>query len=158
MSRDAVLLRVVARLLPGPAVMVAVGLIVKGYVEVGDGFGAGMIVSLAVALVYITRGGATVEAALPVLRHAPRVAVGGLGLVSGFFPLALGQPPFSHQPPPGRSVIHVGALELFTPLAFDTGIFLLVVGLMTVLLHQLAPTRRSESGPDDATTPSGGPW
>lgn len=133
-------IRVVARMLPGPSVMVAAGLIVKGYAEVGDGFAAGVIVALAIALTYIALGADGTEATLPVLRHAPLLAVGGLllALASGFFPLALGEPPVTHRPGPGEHVIKIGALDLFTPLLFDIGVFLLVLGVLTVLLHQLA--------------------
>jgi multisubunit Na+/H+ antiporter MnhB subunit len=134
------IVRVVARLLFGPALMVAVGLIVKGYIEVGDGFAAGVIVALAIALSYVAVGAETVEATLPVLRHAPKLAVGGLllSLGTGFFPLAFGDPPETHWPRPGEDVVKIGTLELFTPLVFDVGIFLLVVGVLTVLVHQLA--------------------
>ncbi|GGP79511.1 MnhB domain-containing protein [Saccharothrix coeruleofusca] len=140
---DAVV-RVVARLLPGPSLMVAAGLIAKGYAEVGDGFAAGVIVALAIAPSYVALGAEGVEAALPVLRHAPAVAVGGLllALASGFFPLLLGEPPVSHRPAPGEHVVKIGALELFTPLLLDIGVFLLVVGVLTVLLHQFGRPRR----------------
>jgi multicomponent Na+:H+ antiporter subunit B len=143
-----VVVRVVARMLLGPAIVVAAGLIAKGYAEVGDGFGAGVAVSLAIALTYIALGGAGAEAALPMLRHGPKVAVGGLllALVSGFFTLLLGEPPLSHRPAPGEHVVKVGALELFTPLLLDIGVFLLVVGVLTMLLHVMA-------GPEDEELP-----
>lgn len=135
-----VIVRVVARLLPGPALMVAAGLMVKGYVDVGDGFAAGVVVALAVALVYVALGAEATEAALPMLRHTPKLAVGGLllALASGFFSVALGEAPVTHHPTPDEHVATIGTLELFTPLAFDIGIFLLVVGVLTMLLHQLA--------------------
>jgi multisubunit Na+/H+ antiporter MnhB subunit len=131
--------RVVARMLLGPTIMVAAGLIAKGYAEVGDGFGAGVAVSLAIGLTYIALG-VEAEAALPMLRHAPKLAVGGLllALASGFFPLLLGEPPLSHRPAPGEHVVKIGVLELFTPLTMDVGVFLLVVGVLTVLLHHVA--------------------
>lgn len=144
---DAVV-QVVARLLLGPALVVAAGLIVKGYAEVGDGFGAGVIVALAIGLSYIALGRAGTETSLPVLRHAPKLAVGGLllALVSGFYSLLLGDPPVTHRPGPGDHVVKVGMLELITPVLLDVGIFLLVVGVLTVLLHQLAlPEERSGS-------------
>jgi multicomponent Na+:H+ antiporter subunit B len=132
--------RVVARMLLGPSIMVAAALIAKGYAEVGDGFGAGVAVSLAIALTYVALGGAGAEAALPALRHGPKLAIGGLllALASGFFPLLLGEPPLSHRPAPGEHVVKIGALELFTPLLLDIGVFLLVVGVLTVLLHHMA--------------------
>jgi len=127
-------------MLLGPTIMVAAGLIVKGYAEVGDGFGAGVAVALAISLAYIALGGATTERVLPVLRHAPKLAVGGLllALATGFYPLLLGEPPVTHRPAPGEHVVKVGELELFTPLLLDIGIFLLVVGLLTMLLHHMA--------------------
>lgn len=135
--------RVVARVLPAPSLMVAAALIVKGYAEVGDGFAGGVIVSLAIALTYVALGADGAEAALPVLRHAPKLAVAGvlLALASGFFALGLGEPPVTHYPRPGEHVVKVGALELFTPLVFDIGVFLLVVGVLTVLLHQFGRPR-----------------
>lgn len=133
------IVRVVARLLPAPSLIVAAGLIVKGYAEVGDGFAAGVIVATAIGLIYIALGADGAEAALPVLRHAPKLAVGGLllALGVGFLPVAFGDPPVTHQPGPGEHVVKIGALELFTPLVLDIGIFLLVVGVLVVLLHQL---------------------
>ncbi|PVY97961.1 MnhB domain-containing protein [Actinomycetospora cinnamomea] len=135
-----VIVRVVARLLLAPSVVVAVALIVKGYTAVGDGFAAGMVVGLAVALNAVALGARRAEAALPVLRHAPYAAVGGalLALASGFFPVALGEPVFSHRPGPDEKVVSVGKAELMTAVSFDVGIFLLVVGVVTVLVHQLA--------------------
>jgi multicomponent Na+:H+ antiporter subunit B len=134
----------VARLLWGPGLVVAAALIVKGYVDVGDGFSAGVIVALAIALFYVALGATTAERALPFLRYAPRVAVVGLliDIGTGFFPLAAGEPIFSHLPGPGEHVVTLGSLEFFTPLLFDVGLFLLVVGVLTTLLHQLAGLER----------------
>lgn len=137
--RDA-LLGGVARLLWGPSLVVAVSLIVKGYTDVGDGFAAGVVVALGISLSYLALGPEGAERVLPFLRHSPLFLVGGLvlALTAGFFPLALGEPLFSHHPAPGEDVVHIGSLELFTPLLFDLGVFLLVVGVLSVLLHQLA--------------------
>ena len=134
-----VVLQVVAPRLLGPALMVAAALIVKGYTDVGDGFGAGVIVALAVGLRYVTLGHERAERSLPVLRHAPGVAVGGLlvALATGFFPVALGDPPFTHVPGPGDDVVKIGTLELMTPVLFDLGVFLLVTGVLVTLLHHL---------------------
>ena len=139
-GRPDAVVRVVARLLLGPSIVLAAALIAKGYAEVGDGFGAGVIVALAVALTYVALGGTDAEEAVPMLRHGPKVAVGGLllALTSGFFPLLLGERPITHYPGPGDEVVKVGALELFTPILLDIGVFLLVVGVLVTLLHHLA--------------------
>jgi multisubunit Na+/H+ antiporter MnhB subunit len=135
-----VVLRVVARLLWGPSLVIAASLIVKGYADVGDGFSAGVVVALAIALFYVALGASGAERALPFLRHAPHLTVAGLliCIVTGFFPLVAGRPVFSHLPRPGAHVVTIGSMELFTPLVFDLGLFLLVVGVLTVLLHQFA--------------------
>ena len=131
---------VVAPRLLGPAVMVAAAIIVKGYTDVGDGFSAGVIVALAIALRYITFGPRRAELSLPVLRHAPVVAAAGLllGLAVGFLPVVFGDPPFTHQPGPGEHVVKLGTLELISAVAFDIGVFMLVCGVLVTLVHHLA--------------------
>jgi multisubunit Na+/H+ antiporter MnhB subunit len=129
-----------ARLLLGPGLVVAFASMVKAYTEVGDGFAAGVIVGLLLALYYLALGGAEAERALPLLRFAPVVAVAGLvlGLGIGFFGLLVGDPLFTHRPGPDASVVTIGTLELFTPFLFDVAVFLLVTGVLTMLLHQFA--------------------
>lgn len=133
------ILQVVAPRLLGPALMFAAAIIVKGYGDVGDGFSAGVVVALAISLRYIVLGPDRAEHGLPILRRAPVVAVAGLlvALASGFFPLLLGEPPFTHQPGPGEHVVKIGTLELITAVAFDIGVFLLVTGVLVVLVHHL---------------------
>ena len=135
-----ILTEAVARLLLAPALMAAAAMLVKGYVDIGDGFSAGVVVSLAVAVQYLALGAERTEREIPLLRHAPRVAVAGIliALAAGFFPLLAGDSPFSHEPPPGEKPIHVGTLELMTPVLFDVGVFLLVAGSLIALLHLLA--------------------
>ena len=134
-----VVLEVIGPRLLGPALMVALAIIVKGYTDVGDGFSAGVIVALAVGLRYVALGNERAERSLPALRHAPAIAVAGLlvALLSGFFPVLFGDPPFSHEPGPGEHVVKVGTLELMTPVLFDLGVFLLVTGVLVTLLHHL---------------------
>jgi len=131
---------VVAPGLLGPAVMVAAAIIVKGYGDVGDGFSAGVIVALAIALRYVTLGTERAERSLPILRHAPVIATGGmlLALAVGFLPVAAGDPPFTHWPAPGAHVVKIGTLELISAVVFDLGVFLLVCGVLVTLVHQLA--------------------
>ena len=112
----------------------------RGYTDVGYGFSAGVIVALAVALRDVTLGRERTEAGLPLLRHAPAIAAAGLlaALAVGFFPVALGDAPFTHFPRAGEAVIHIGTLELLTAVAFDVGLFLLVAGTLVTLVHQVA--------------------
>ena len=135
-----VVVEVVAPRLLGPALMLAGAILVKGYADVGDGFSAGVIVGVAIALRYIALGRERAERSLPVLARAPQLATAGLlvALAVGFFPVALGDPPFTHLPRPGDHVIEIGTLELITAVAFDVGLFVLVTSSLVVLVHQLS--------------------
>jgi multicomponent Na+:H+ antiporter subunit B len=133
-------IEVVAPRLLAPALMVAAAILVKGYGDVGDGFSAGVIVGVAISLRYIALGRERAERSLPVLARAPEVAAAGLliALAVGFFPVVLGDPPFTHMPPPGEHVVKVGTVELITAVAFDVGLFMLVTSSLVVLVHQLS--------------------
>ena len=135
-----VVVEVVAPRLLGPAVMFAAAIIVKGYTDVGDGFSAGVVVALALAVRYVTWGTERTERSLPILRHAPAIAAFGLlaALAVGFFGIVAGDPPFTHRPGPGEDVVKLGTLELITAVAFDLGLFLLVTASLVVLIHHLA--------------------
>ena len=135
------LTRMVARLLLVPVLMVAAAFLIKGYVDVGDGFGAGVIAALGVLLQYLAFGRAAVERVLPV-RHAPKLAMGGLlvALAVTFIPALAGQAPLEHAPAPGGEVVHLGSLELLTAVAFDVGVFALVLGMVVATIHLIAST------------------
>ncbi len=135
-----IIIYVVAPRLLGPALMIAAAIIVKGYADVGVGVSAAVIVALAITLRYLAFGTKRAELSLPILRHAPAVTVAGLliALAVGFAPVAFGDPPFTHQPPPGEDVVKIGTLELISAVAFDIGVFLLVCGALVTLVHQLA--------------------
>lgn len=132
--------QIIAPRLLAPALIVAAALLVKGYTDVGDGFSAGVIVGLAVALRYVTLGPARTEREMPVLRHAPAGVACGilLALAVGFAPVLAGDPPFTHVPGPGASVTKIGSLELITAVAFDVGVFVLVVSALVLLIHHLS--------------------
>ena len=130
---------IVAPRLLAPAVMLAAALIVKGYTDAGEGFSAGVIVALAVALRYVTLGHRRAERSFRLARYAHVIAAGGLliALACGFGSTLLGLAPFTHLPRAGEPVVHVGTLELTTAVGFDAGLFLLVFGSLVVLVRQL---------------------
>lgn len=131
---------VVAPRLLAPAVMLGAALIVKGYTDVGEGFSAGVIVALAVGVRYVALGRARADRTLPLAARAELLAAAGLliALAFGFVGVLLGRPPFTHLPPPGDAVTRIGTLELTTAFGFDIGVFLLVLGSLTVLIRHLA--------------------
>ena len=142
------ILDVVAPRLLAPAIMFAVALIVKGYTDVGEGFSAGVIVALAIGLRYVTLGAGRADRTLPFARRADVIAAAGLLIAFGFgfAGVLVGEPPFTHHPLPGESVIKIGTLELTTAIGFDVGLFLLVMGSLVVLIRNL-----TDLLPDDDT-------
>lgn len=137
-----VLTQTVARALFLPALVVAVAVLVKGYVGPGDGFAAGVIAALAVLLQMIVFGKEEVERSLR-LRFAPTVAfIGlGIGLAVAFAPTLLGRPIMTHAPGPGETVVHLGTLEVITAVLFDVGVFLLVLGFAISAITMFAQAR-----------------
>ena len=142
-----VLTRAVARLLLAPVLMVAVAILVKGYADVGDGFAAGVVAALGVLLQYLAFGRAAVERALPV-RRAAQLAVGGLllALAVAFLPALRGGAPLQHAPAPGAHVVKLGSVELIGAVAFDVGVFALVLGMAVAIIGLIAGTRDEEEG------------
>lgn len=134
-----VLTQMVARALLAPGLVVAAAILVKGYADVGDGFAAGIVAALVVLLQYIAFGREQVAADLPVER-APLVGLAGLSLavLVLVLPVAFGDAPLEHRPGPGEAPGHVGSLELITPVAFDVGVFLLVLGAAITIIDALA--------------------
>lgn len=130
---------VAPRLLP-VAVMVAAALIVKGYADVGEAFGAGVIVALAIGLRYVVLGPERADRTMPIVRKADIVAATGLlvALAFGFVGVLFGEAPFTHYPRPGQPVTRIGTLELTTAVGFDIGLFLLVIGTVVLLIRRLS--------------------
>ncbi len=139
-----VLTQMVARALLAPGLVVAAAILVKGYADVGDGFAAGIVAALVVLLQYVAFGREQVAAELPVER-APLVGLAGLSLAVLVFalPVAFGDAPLEHRPAAGETPAHVGSLELITAVAFDVGVFLLVLGSAITVIDALATERKA---------------
>ena len=140
-----ILTQTVARLLVAPTFAVAAAILVKGYADVGDGFAAGVVAALGVLLLFASIGAKETHRILPV-RRAFTVAMAGLllALVVGFAPLLAGDPPFTHYPAPEAPVVRVGTLELITAVAFDVGVFGLVLGVVVGALDYAARARKGD--------------
>ena len=143
------IVEVVAPRLVPVAFVVAIALMVKGYTDVGEGFGAGVIVGLAIGLRYVVLGPERADRSTPMVRRAHSLAAVGLliALAFGFVGVLFGDPPFTHLPRANDPVTTVGSLELTTAVAFDLGLFLLVTSVLVILLHQLALLVRSVDAP-----------
>lgn len=136
-----VMTRSASRILLLPTFMIAFAVMIKGYAEIGDGFSAGVIVSLGIILQGVAFGADEFDR-LPLVRYAPLAAIAGvlLALCVAFAPVMAGKPIFTHWPPAGDTAVHFGALELITPLLFDVGVFLVVFGFCVGSVSSIART------------------
>jgi multicomponent Na+:H+ antiporter subunit A len=119
----------VARLLYLPTFVVGAAILVKGFVQTGDGFSAGVVCAMGVLLRYLAFGHEEAKR-LPAVRHATAIAFSGLLVALGVAgaPLLLGDTVLTHYPASGTEPIHLGTLELMSAVLFDLGVFLLVFG------------------------------
>jgi multisubunit Na+/H+ antiporter MnhB subunit len=138
-----VLTTTLARLLLAPILVLAVAVLVKGYVDTGDGFSAGAIAAIGILLQYLALGRAEVMRRLPV-RRLPALTFAGLlaALALALAPLLQDEPVLKHVPPARAHVTKVGTLELTTAVALDVAIFILVLGAAVGILDAVA--RRAE--------------
>lgn len=149
-----VMTQTLAKLLFLPTLVIAVAILVKGYAQPGDGFSAGAVAALGVLLQYLAFGRREAEK-LPLVGISGKIAFIGLliALLVPAVPVALGNPVFTHYPKPGAEVVHLGTLEVITPVLFDVGICLLVFGFAIATVKIIASTIADEEeyrGPDTA--------
>jgi multicomponent Na+:H+ antiporter subunit B len=144
------ILRTTARTVLPLIVLVAVALFLQGHNHPGGGFIGGVLTVTAFALVYISYGMAFLQeevldrarpsAVLPVEHGVAddyfRLFAVGLALAagSGLVPVALGEPCMTQAVVVVHDVPLYGEVELASALAFDLGVYLVVVGaLLTVI-------------------------
>lgn len=133
------LIQSIARILLLPGWAVAIGLMLKGYGDVGDGFSAGVIAALAILLQGLAFGADELDR-IAVARFAGWMAYVGLAiaLLVAFVPVLRGDPVFLHWPRSGDHVVHFGTIEFITPVLFDIGVFLVVYGFCVGSVHAIA--------------------
>jgi multicomponent Na+:H+ antiporter subunit B len=111
-----------ARTLCGLMIVVSLYLLYRGHNEPGGGFVGGLVAAAGFAVIALAKG--TGEARR--LLTADPMVVMGVGLVcavaSGLAGLAAGEPFLAHQ------WTAAGALAVGTPLLFDAGVYLVVLG------------------------------
>jgi multicomponent Na+:H+ antiporter subunit B len=121
----------------------AVYLLLRGHNLPGGGFIGGLGSALSLILLSLAFG---VERTQQILRGDPiRIAAFGLllSVLTALAPLALGDELLKHYHWKYKDVPLLGSLELGTPLIFDIGIFLVVVGTTAKMIFVLS---RSISG------------
>jgi multicomponent Na+:H+ antiporter subunit B len=133
---DSLILRSAARLLLPLLLLFSIFLLLRGHNEPGGGFSAGLVAAAAFALLTIATDVPTTRRTL---RMSPRIfmgagllvaiASGAVGLIGGgAFLTGL----WTELPLPGGATLAVG-----TPLLFDVGVYLVVIGVVLTIVLSL---------------------
>jgi multisubunit Na+/H+ antiporter MnhB subunit len=118
--------------------LLALYLLLRGHNYPGGGFIGGLAAAISLVLLSLALG---LEEMHRVLRFDPvRVAAAGLFLAAftGLLPLLAGRPFLEHFHAHFNHVPFLGELHIGTPLLFDVGVFLVVVGVTTKLIFVFA--------------------
>ncbi len=130
-----ILLSIAARYLMPLMLVFSVFLLIRGHNEVGGGFVGGLVATSALMLYAIALSPAALRKLLPV---EPRllVSIGLLSaLLSGVIPMLAGKP-FMTGLWMKSPIPVIG--KIGTPILFDTGVYLVVIGVVVWILLTLA--------------------
>ncbi|EAQ23645.1 monovalent cation/H+ antiporter subunit A [Roseovarius sp. 217] len=140
-DRHPLMMVVATRVMMPIALMVGAYIFLRGHNEPGGGFIAGLIVAIAFLMQYMASGFAWAESRQRVTYHAT-IGVGVLiASVTGIGAWLAGRPfltsdyGYLHFPP-------IEEFEWATAMAFDTGVFLTVVGAVMLALNSLSSMAR----------------
>jgi multicomponent K+:H+ antiporter subunit A len=140
-DRHPLMMVVATRVMMPIALMVGAYIFLRGHNQPGGGFIAGLIVAIAFLMQYMASGFAWAEARQRVTYHAT-IGVGVLiASVTGIGAWLAGRPfltsdfGYLHFPP-------IEEFEWATAMAFDTGVFLTVVGAVMLALNSLSSMAR----------------
>ncbi len=150
-ARRSVVFEVVARAVFPVLMIFSAYLMFTGHYTPGGGFAGGLVAGLALAVRYLAGGRRELDAAAPV--DAGVVLGSGLAVAAaaGVVPVLAGANTFQSAvldlPVPLLGEVHV-----VTSLAFDVGVYLVVVGLALDVLRSLGGgiDRHGEEGPSDS--------
>jgi multisubunit Na+/H+ antiporter MnhB subunit len=130
------ILQTATRLLMPLLLLFAIFLLLRGHNQPGGGFVGGLVVAASFVLYSIAFGVDAARRALPV-RSSTLLGIGLLvALVSGLPAVVVGQPFMTSM----WTTIAFGStkLDVGTPLVFDIGVFLAVIGVVLTIVFTLA--------------------
>jgi multicomponent Na+:H+ antiporter subunit B len=134
---NSLILRTATRFMLPLLLLFSVFLLLRGHNEPGGGFSGGLVAACAFVLYGFAFNVHEARRALPV---EPRTLIGAgllVAVVSGLLAPLAGRPPMTglwiKLPAPGW-----GEISLGTPLLFDLGVYLVVVGITLTIILSLA--------------------
>ena len=148
-ARRSLILDTTVRLVFDTALVLSLYLLFAGHNQPGGGFVGGLVAAAALALRYLAGGADELRAAVAV---RPWMLLGSglaVAVVTALLPLL-----FADAPLDQRSVAWdlplLGHLKATTATIFDTGVYLIVVGLVLMIFEGLG-----EDGDDEREAPTG---
>lgn len=130
--RLSLILRTAARLLVPLMILFSIFLMLRGHNESGGGFIGGLVGASAFALYAMAYGTRASRQALSVDPRTLMAAGVGIALISALIPLFTGQAFFK-----GLWAELPGGIKVGTPILFDIGVYLLVVGMALIVVYEL---------------------
>ncbi len=131
----------------GPILAYSLYLLFAGHNQPGGGFSGGLVAGVLIVLVWASGGSETVERILPI--RATALVGAGLVLASltGFASMAVGLD-FLESGYLEVAIPLIGKVKLVSPLAFDTGVYLVVLGMSLGLVTALGESAETDAGGD----------
>ncbi|MFO8232992.1 MAG: Na+/H+ antiporter subunit B [Longimonas sp.] len=130
--RLSLILRTAAQLLVPLMILFSIFLMLRGHNESGGGFIGGLVGASAFALYAMAYGTRASRRALHVDPRTLMAAGVGIALVSALIPLFTGDAFFQ-----GLWAELPGGIKVGTPILFDIGVYLLVVGMALIVVYEL---------------------
>lgn len=134
--RRSLILDVTVRFVFDAVIVLSLYLLFAGHNQPGGGFVGGLVAAAAIALRYIASGSQDVAF---ILRVRPSTVL-SVGLVfatlTALVPVLFGHGPLDHHSV-GWDVAQLGRVTVSTATVFDTGVYLVVVGLLLRILEAL---------------------
>ena len=133
--KRSVILRTAARFLVPLMLLFSIFLLLRGHNETGGGFIGGLVAGISFALYAMAYGTRSPRAALR--STPPTLMAAGLGIavLTGLLPLLTG----------GAFLeglwLKTGIGKLGSPILFDVGVYLLVIGMIVVIVFELGDRR-----------------
>lgn len=143
MMRRSLILDTTVRLIFDAALVFSVYLLFAGHNQPGGGFVGGLVAAAAIALRYIAGG---LDEVRPLLPFQPWTYLSvGLLLVLGtaMVPLLFGNAPVDQGAVEWHLAV-LGNVKVTSATVFDSGVYLIVVGLMLMVLEGLGEDVRAE--------------
>lgn len=149
-TRRSLILDTTVRLVFDATLVLSLYLLFAGHNQPGGGFVGGLIAAAAISLRYLAGGLAEVRA-LVRIRPWTFLSVGlTLAVVTALVPIVFGSPPLDQEAYEWRFAI-LGDVKATTAAIFDSGVYLIVVGLMLMIFEGLGDESEDARAAEDGS-------